>query len=189
MQPSSSAVRRLWKLLAPRKWEVVGLSLLLTLTSVLNQVSPQFVRIVIDDLIPSGEVRLFLWMGLAMLVFYLTSAAIGYAAMYFSFAFTQRVISDVRMDAYSKLLKLPLARFTKERSGSLVSRVVSDVNALENMIQAGASRLFGQLFSIVVVLVILFVMDWFLALLSLVVVDVYGRVDGDVSGAAPPRRP
>ncbi len=174
MQTSSHALDRLWKLLAPRKWQVIGLSLLLTLTSVLNQVSPQFVRIVIDELIPRGEARLFLWLALAMLVFYLTSAAIGYAAMYLSFAFTQNVISDVRMDAYSRLLKLPLARFTKERSGSLVSRVVSDVNALENMIQAGASRLFGQLFSIVVVLVILFVMDWFLALLSVVVVAFMG---------------
>ncbi len=49
-----------------------------------------------------------------------------------------------------------MARFTRERSGSLVARVVSDVNALEAMIQAGASRILGRLFGIVVVLVILF---------------------------------
>ena len=180
--PSSSALAKLWSLLAPRKWQVAGLSLLLTLSAATAQISPQFVRIVIDDLIPRGEARLFLLLGAAMLVFYLVSAGVGYAAMYLSYAFTQSVISDVRMRAYSTLLSLPLARFTRERSGSLVSRVVSDVNALEAMIQSGASRLLGQLFSIIVVLVILFIMDWVLALLSLGVVVLMALVTGTYQG-------
>ncbi len=180
--PSSSALAKLWSLLAPRKWQVAGLSLLLTLSAATAQISPQFVRIVIDDLIPRGEARLFLLLGAAMLVFYLVSAGVGYAAMYLSYAFTQSVISDVRMRAYSTLLSLPLARFTRERSGSLVSRVVSDVNALEAMIQSGASRLLGQLFSIIVVLAILFVMDWVLALLSLGVVVLMALVTGTYQG-------
>ncbi len=181
-KPPSSALAKLWSLLAPRKWQVAGLSLLLTLSAAFAQISPQFVRIVIDDLIPRGEARLFLLLGAGMLVFYLISAGVGYAAMYLSYAFTQSVISDVRMRAYSTLLSLPLARFTRERSGSLVSRVVSDVNALETMIQSGASRLLGQLFSIVVVLAILFAMDWVLALLSLGVVVLMALVTGTYQG-------
>ena len=164
------SLARLWDILAPRKWQVVGLSLLIALSAALAQLSPQFVRIVIDSLIPSGEARLFLLMAAGLAVFYLISAAVSYASMYLSFAFTQSVIADIRMRAYSRLLELPLRRFTAERSGSLVSRVVGDVNALESMIQAGASRIVGQLFSILVVLVILFVMNPLLAALSLVVV-------------------
>ncbi|CAN5892974.1 ABC transporter ATP-binding protein [soil metagenome] len=171
-QTLSDSLSKLWALLRPRKWQVLGLSLLLSLTAVLAQLSPQFVRIVIDDLIPRGELRLFLLMAAGMLVFYLLSAAVGYAAMYYSYAFTQAVISDVRLKAYGSLLALPLTRFTKERSGSLVSRVVSDVNALETMIQSGASRLLGQLFSVLVVLGILFWMNVRLALVSVVIVAV-----------------
>ncbi len=170
--PAGTSLGRLWALLAPRKWQVLGLSLLLTFAAALGQVSPQFVRITIDELIPRAELRLFVWMASVMLAFYLVSAAVGYAAMYLSYAFTQSVIYDLRMRAYERLLHLPLTRFVRERSGSLVSRVVADVNALETMIQSGASRLMGQLFSIVVVLVILFVMHWQLALLSLVGVAV-----------------
>ena len=171
-QPLSTSLSKLWALLKPRKWQVLGLSLLLSLAAALAQVSPQFVRVVIDDLIPRGELRLFLLMAAAMLAFYLVSAAVGYAAMYYSYAFTQAVISDVRLKAYGSLLALPLERFTRERSGSLVSRVVSDVNALEAMIQSGASRLLGQLFSVLVVLGILFWMNWRLALVSVGVVSV-----------------
>lgn len=169
-EDSKGAMRALWALLRPRVWQVAGLSLLLTLSSALAQITPQFVRYTIDVLIPRGEARLFLLMGAAMFGFYLFSAAVGYAAMYLSYAFTQSVIADLRMRAYAQLLRLPLTRFVRERSGSLVSRIVSDVNALETMIQSGASRLLGQLFSIALVLGILFWMDVPLALLSVGVV-------------------
>lgn len=169
-----SVLSQLWALIAPYKWQVVGLSLLIAFAAALSQVTPQFVRFVIDVAIPRGELRLFLWLGLAMLLFYAFSAVVAYASMYLSYAFTQRVISDVRLKAYSRLLSLPMKRFTAERSGSLVSRVVNDVNALESMIQAGASRIVGHLFSILVALTFLFVMNWLLALLSLVFVAVMG---------------
>lgn len=147
------------------------MSLLIAFSAGLDQVSPQFVRIVIDDLIPRGELRLFLYLALGILVFYIVNYVVSFFAMFWSFVFTQNVISDLRMRAYSSLLALPMARFTKERSGSMVSRVVADVNALESMIQAGASRIIGQLFSILVALIILFSMNWVLALIALAAVS------------------
>jgi subfamily B ATP-binding cassette protein MsbA len=180
-QPSASAsendtpqrrfdsLHRLWHVLKPYKWRVVGLSALIAVSSSLGAVGPQFVRVAFDRVIPSGELRLFVLLGGAYAGFYLLRALVGYASMYLSFAFTQSIIADIRMRAYARLLRLPVTRFTEERSGSLVSRVVSDVNALQSMIQAGSSRLAGQLFSIVVVLVIVVWMNWQLALINLVV--------------------
>lgn len=126
----------------------------------------------IDVVVPDGRLSLFLATGGVMLLYYGLSEALAFASMYYSFDFTQRVILDVRAQAYSHLLELRMERFTSERSGSLVSRVVNDVNALEAMIQAGATRIVGQLFSILVVTVILFVMNWMLALISLLVVAI-----------------
>ncbi|MEX2535762.1 MAG: ABC transporter ATP-binding protein [Trueperaceae bacterium] len=170
--PAPNALHALGRLLRPYRWVVVGLSLLIALSAALAQVTPQFVRFVIDTVIPDGRPRLFLLTGAAMAVFYVINEALSYAAMYMSYDFTQRVIKDVRANAYRHLLSLPMSRFTAERSGSLVSRVVSDVNALESMIQAGATRIVGQLFSIVVVTAILFAMNWLLALISLAVVTI-----------------
>jgi subfamily B ATP-binding cassette protein MsbA len=161
---------RFWAILAPHRLTVLGLSLLLSLSASLAAVGPQFARLVFDVLIPRGQLEPFLWLAAAMLGFYGLYAAVGYAAMYFSYAFTQRVISEVRMRAYARLLSLPMTRFGEERSGSLVSRVVSDVNALEAMIQSGSSRLLGQLFTILVVMTILFVTNARLALVTLVIV-------------------
>jgi ABC-type multidrug transport system fused ATPase/permease subunit len=170
------SLARFWAILAPRKGAVVGLSLLLTLSASLAAAGPQFVRLVFDVLIPRGEVRLFILLGAAMLAFYLLHVALSYAAMYYSYAFTQSVISEVRMKAYSRLLSLPIGRFFEERSGSLVSRVVSDVNALEAMIQSGSSRLLGQLFTILIILVVLFLTHATLALVTLLIVPILALI-------------
>ena len=168
--PVARALPRLLTLLRPYRANVVGVSLLIALASAVAQVGPQFARYVIDVAIPAGELRLFLWLALALVGYYLLREALEYAGMYVSFAFTQRVVDDVRRSTYAHLLTLPLERFTRERSGSLVSRVVGDVNALEAMIQAAASRIVGQLFSIVVVLLLMFAMHWPLALVAVLVV-------------------
>ncbi|MEJ2287897.1 MAG: ABC transporter ATP-binding protein [Deinococcales bacterium] len=164
------AVRRLAALLAPYRGRVIALSSIIAVGALVAQLAPQFARVVIDVAIPSGRPHVFLLLGGAMLGYYVLREALSFVSMYFSYALTQRVIHDLRTSAYAHLLRLPMARFTQERSGSLVARVVSDVNALESMIQAGASRILGRLFGILVVLVILFVMNWLLALVCLTIV-------------------
>jgi ABC-type multidrug transport system fused ATPase/permease subunit len=164
------ALPRLLALLAPYRAQVVGVSLLIALGSAVAQLAPQFARYVLDVAIPAGDLRTFGVLALVLVVYYVLREALEYAGMFVSFAFTQRVVDDVRRSTYAHLLTLPLARFTRERSGSLVSRVVADVNALEAMIQAAASRIVGQLFSIVVVLALMFAMHWPLALVAVLVV-------------------
>jgi ABC-type multidrug transport system fused ATPase/permease subunit len=174
--PGVRAVPRLLALLEPYRGSVLGVSLLIASTAAVQQVAPQFARYVLDVAIPAADLALFGVVAIVALGYYLLREALEYAAMYVSYAFTQRVVDDVRRRAYAHLLTLPLERFTRERSGSLVSRVVADVNALEAMIQAGASRIVGQLFSIIVVMVVLVTMHWPLALVAVLVVAVMAAV-------------
>ena len=167
---------RLWGVLAPYKVRVIGVALLISLSAALKAAGPQFVRYAFDVVIPEGEGTLFLWFGLAFAGFYLFRAIVEYGGMYWSFALTQQVVSDVRMQAYDHLLKLPVSRFSNEQSGSLSSRVVSDPNALKGMIQAAASRLSGQLVAILVVAGLLVWMNWKLALVNLVILPLLAFV-------------
>ena len=168
-QSTVAILKRLWSVLAPYKARVLALVALISFTAALEAAGPQFVRYAFDTVIPEGDSTLFLWFAATFAGFYLFRALIEYGGMYWSFALTQHVVSDVRMEAYDHLMKLPVSRFSREQSGSLSSRVVSDPNALEGMIQAAASRLSGQLVAILVVAAILVVMNWKLALVNLVV--------------------
>jgi len=169
-------VVRLAALLTPYRGRVLALSAVIAVGALIAQLAPQFARIVIDVAIPRGQAHLFVLLALAMGAYYVLREALAFVSMYFSYALTQRVIHDLRTQAYAHLLRLPMARFTRERSGSLVARVVSDVNALESMIQAGASRILGRLFGILVVLAILFAMNLLLALVCLVLVGAMALV-------------
>jgi len=169
-------LKRLWGVLAPYKVRVFALALLISFSSALAAAGPQFVRYAFDTIIPRGEAELFLWFGLAFAGFYLFKAVVEYGGMFWSFALTQQVVSDVRMEAYDHLLTLPVSRFSDEQSGSLSSRVVNDPNALEGMIQAAASRLSGQLVAILVVASILVWMNWQLALVNLVVLPLLALI-------------
>jgi subfamily B ATP-binding cassette protein MsbA len=175
-KPTLSILERLWGVLRPYRVRVLAVALLISFTAALEAVGPQFVRYAFDVVIPEGSPSSFLWFGLAFAVFYLFRALVQYGGMYWSFALTQQVVSDVRMQAYEHLLTLPVARFDDEQSGSLSSRVVSDPNALEGMIQAAASRLSGQLVAILVVAGILVWMNWKLALVNLVLLPVLAAI-------------
>lgn len=168
-EDTGAVIRELWALLSPYRRKVAALSALISLSAALGTAGPQFVRIAFDVVIPRGEAKVFVIFAAAYAGFYLFRAILGYAGMYLSFAFTQAVIADIRVRAYSRLLRLPVTRFADELSGSMTSRVVSDVNALEGMIQAAATRLAGQLFSILVVASILLWMNWRLAMVNLIV--------------------
>lgn len=133
----------LWRLLRPYRGRIIGLSLLISGTAALGAAGPQFVRVAFDRVIPSGSMRLFGLFAAAFALFYVVQALLGYAGMFLSYAFTQSVIADIRRQAYGRLLRLPITRFEDEQTGSFTSRVVSDVNALEGMIQSGATRLAG----------------------------------------------
>ncbi len=169
-------LKRLGGVLAPYRGRAIGVTLLISFSAALEAAGPQFVRYAFDVVIPAAEGTLFLWFGLAFAGFYLFRAVVEYGGMYWSFALTQQVVSDVRMEAYDHLLELPVSRFADEQSGSLSSRVVSDPNALEGMIQAAASRLTGQLVAILVVASILVWMHWQLALVNLVVLPLLAAI-------------
>jgi len=173
---SDSDLMRLWRLLEPYRARIAGLAVLISSTAALSAASPQFVRYALDVVIPSGEVRAFGLFAAVFAGFYILQGLLQYAGMYQSFAFTQSVISDIRMQAYRRLLHLPVSHYAEERSGSLTSRVVNDVNALEGMIQAGATRLAGQLFSIFVVAGVLVWMNWRLAMVNLVVMPLVALI-------------
>ncbi len=171
---SENAWKALVRLVAPYGRRLAWVAFAIAVASGVAQFAPQFVRYVFDVVIPAGEARLFLWTGLAIVAFHLVSEGLKYVSMLASFAFTQDVVNETRRQAYGRLLSLPLDRFVRERSGSLVSRVVNDVNALEAMLQAGATRIVGHAVSIVVVLIILFAMEWRLALVAIAIVALMG---------------
>lgn len=110
---------------------------------------------------------------LGLLVVVLVRAAASYA-MTVCFALAgNRLLTSVRADAFAHLQKLSLTFHDKARTGDLVQRITSDVGRLKEVAVTAALPLIGNLLTLVAMLVVVFVLDWQLALCMLVVFPIF----------------
>jgi ATP-binding cassette subfamily B protein len=79
----------------------------------------------------------------------------------------QRVMRDLRMEIFGHLQRLSVSFFDRNPVGRLITRVTSDVEALNELFTAGVVAGLGDLFTLLAILVAMFVIDWRLALASL----------------------
>ena len=132
------------RLLHPFRGQAVLAVVLLLARSGLDLGLPQVFRWLLDVAIPARDLQL-LGAGAAFsLAMVLARAAIHYAAVYVSFDLTQRAVHHLRVRLFRHIESLPLAFFHAERQGAVVSRLTTDVGAIERFIQAIFSRLAGE---------------------------------------------
>ncbi|UBV41905.1 ABC transporter ATP-binding protein/permease [Deinococcus taeanensis] len=120
-----------------------------------------------DVLLNGLTVTALAYMGLKVLEFALQygfTLAIGYLG--------QNVLRDIRADVFSKLQRLHLAFFDQNPVGRLITRVTSDVDAINQFITGGLVSLIQSTFIIVVYVVIMLSVNWRLALISFTVLPV-----------------
>ena len=76
----------------------------------------------------------------------------------------QAAINQVRQRVYDHVLRLPIAHFDATQSGTLISRIMSDAEGVRNIVGTGIVQLVGGALTAIVVLIILFVLNWQLTL-------------------------
>lgn len=123
---------------------MLGIGLILILIqSAAGLVAPYASRFLFDDIVPNKNMH-GLWILIAVVAFSILIRAIT------SFAITrllsvqaQLMISQMRVQVQSKLLKLPIGFFDNHKSGALVSRVMTDVEGVRNLVGTGFVQLIG----------------------------------------------
>lgn len=160
---------RFIRYLAPYRWKVLGVLLLLPPMIVTKLVQPYLLKIAIDSHIVTGRMA-----GLPLLAFYfflvlLADSLLTYAEIYLLQLLGQRVMQDLRMELFSRVQRLSSAFFDRTPTGSLVTRLTSDVEALGEMFTAGVITIAGDL---LMLLGIVGIMLWMNLKLSLVTFSV-----------------
>jgi ATP-binding cassette, subfamily B, multidrug efflux pump len=89
-------------------------------------------------------------------------------ATYFSNLLSQSVIKDIRTKTFNHLLSFKMRYFDKTPVGALVTRVVSDVEAITEVFSAGLMEISGDLISLFFILILMFSTNWQLSLMTLI---------------------
>lgn len=176
---SDKKVSFLWaakEFIWPRK-AIISLGLgLIIIKSLAGLVLPYASKTLLDDVIPSKDVEaltsLLLYVGLAILV----QAIISFALTRILSVEAQHLISVLRAKVQKKLLTLPISFFDNNKSGALVSRVMSDVEGVRNLVGTGFVQLIGGSITAVISLIILININAMMTLFVLVPVLTFAIV-------------
>jgi len=159
-------MRRLLAYLRPYRPQVAFAIAAIIGHACLELAPPYLTKIVIDRYIPARDVS---GLGLVAAV-YLTVLAASFALEYvqtWTMQLTgQRIMFDLRMQMMTHLQRLDLRFYDRNPVGRLMTRVTTDVDVLNDLFTAGVVSVFGDVFTLIGIMVMLVWMDWRLALVA-----------------------
>jgi ATP-binding cassette, subfamily B, multidrug efflux pump len=159
-------MRRLLGYLRPYKLQVAIALAAIIAASVLQLAQPWLMKVAIDDYIARGDVAGMDGIALAFLAILLGSFALEYLQTWVLQMTGQRIMYDMRMQIYEHLQKLDLKFYDRNPVGRLMTRVTSDVDVLNDLFTAGVVSVFGDVFTLAGIMIVLLTMDWRLALIA-----------------------
>ncbi len=169
----SRLMKRLLDYLRPYRWRVIIAMALVAVVTPLELAPPWIFGRAIDKfLVPSAEARLAesaAWRGIILLsLLYLGVLIFDFLAQYVQIRIMQRVgqqtMYDMRTEIFGRLQRLPMSYFDRNPVGRLMTRVTTDVDALNDLFAAGVVTMINDFFLLVVMAVLLFRIDSRLAL-------------------------
>src|SRR6059058_5839764 len=158
---------------AHRKRLSLGFVLLLV-NRVAGFVLPASPKYVIDRVIGQHRPELLLPLALATGAATLVQAVTGFGLSQILGVAAQRAITDMRRTVQAYVLRLPVSYFDSTKSGILISRIMSDAEGIRNLVGTGLVQLVGGLLTGAVALVVLFVLNWRLTTIAILILGCFG---------------
>ena len=140
-----SVLPEVWALVKPRRKLLAGGLGLIVISRAAGLVLPASTKFLIDDVIGQKQFDLLLPLVLAVGAATAIEAATSYSLTQLLSKSGQRLIAELRQKVHSHLARLPVAYYDSHKTGSLVSRVMSDVEGVRNLVGTGLVELVGGL--------------------------------------------
>jgi len=180
-QDVRGTMRRLWGYLKRRKWLLISTVALIALSSGLALLGPYLMGIAIDTYILAGDLPGLARTALLMIGVYGGSSLATWLQLYVMASVAQRTVRDIRNDLFAKLQTLSLRFFDRHTHGELMSRLSNDVENISNVLNQGVTQFISSVLSVAGVVVVMCLINWRLALVSLVTVPLMVFLSGAVA--------
>jgi ATP-binding cassette subfamily B multidrug efflux pump len=162
-------MRRLLRYLRPYKAQVAVALAAIISGSVLQLAQPYLMKIAIDRYIATQDFRGIDRIAIAYFFILIGSFVLEYVQTWMLQMTGQRIMYDMRLQIYEHLQRIDLQFYDRNPVGRLMTRVTTDVDVLNDMFTAGVVSIFGDVFTLVGIMVVLVMMDWRLALVTFAV--------------------
>ena len=162
-------MKRLLRYLAPHRTAVTVSILLLIATSVLELLGPFLTKIAIDRYMKTGDEAGVIRMAAIYLGALIAALGLGYAQIYIMQKVGQQIMVRLRAQIFAHLQQLHLGFYDRNPVGRLLTRLTSDVDALNEMFTSGVVAIFGDVITLLGIMGVLLYLDWKMALVAFAV--------------------
>ena len=158
-----------------RKLVFIGL-ILIVIRSLSGLVLPWQSKVLLDEVVPSKDPSLLNNLIIIVLLAILVQAVTSFLLTRILSVQAQYLISELRAKVQKKVLSLPISFFDNTKSGALVSRIMTDVEGVRNLIGTGLVQLVGGSFTAIVSLIILIKLNPWMTLFVFVPLSIFGYI-------------
>ncbi|GAB7190349.1 ABC transporter ATP-binding protein [Kineococcus sp. NUM-3379] len=170
---SWATVRRIGGFAAPHRRRLVAFVLLSVVTSALAVATPLLAGDVVDAIVSGADVSLVVRYSLLIAVIALVEAALGLLARWLSATIGEGLIEQLRTAVFDHVQRMPIAFFTRTRTGALVSRLNSDVIGAQRAFAGTLSGVVGNVVTLTLTLATMLSISWQITLLALLLLPVF----------------
>jgi len=166
-------LRRLLRYLGPHTAAVAAAFTLIIAQAGIDLVGPYLTKVAIDRHIARGDAS-----GLARVAgLYLLALGAAFVVRfgqnYIMQMAGQRIMQDMRREIFAHLQRLHVGHFDRNPVGRLMTRVTTDVDAVNELFTSGVVTVFGDLFTLVGIMAVMVALDWRLALVTFAVIPLF----------------
>ena len=152
---------------APYKAKISVVLVAILATSFIGLINPLLLKQLIDVAIPEKNWQLLLLFVGLMIILPIISGLIGVGQSYLNNVIGQSVMHDLRTALYTHLQAMPLRFFTETKTGEIQSRLANDVGGIQSVVTDTAASVTSNVAIAVSTIIVMFLIDWRLTLLSL----------------------
>ncbi len=168
---------RIWAFARPHRGRLLAYLLLTVVSATVGVLTPVLAGAVVDAIVAGGEVSVAaatvvgLAGGIAALA--IVEAVVGLVSRWFSSRVGEGLIVDLRRAVYEHVQRMPVAFFTRTRTGALVSRLNNDVIGAQSAITSTLATVLSNSIQLVLALAVMITLAWQVTVLALVLLPIF----------------
>ncbi|GAA1519288.1 ABC transporter ATP-binding protein [Kribbella lupini] len=170
---SKATLKRILAFARPHRRLLIAFLVLSTAAAVLAVATPVLAGRVVDAIVNGKAVGTVVWLAVLIAVIAIAEAGISLFTRWLSARIGEGLILDLRTAVFDHIQKMPIAFFTRTRTGALVSRLNNDVIGAQRAFSDTLSGVVSNLVMLVLTLVVMLNVSWQITLLALILLPVF----------------
>lgn len=172
----SKVLPDIWRLVKPRRWLLAGSFMLMVFNRASGLVLPTSTRYLVDNVMVRHELALLPWIVGIVVAATVVQGASSFALTQLLSKAGQRLIAELRTEVQSHIGRLPVAFYDENRTGTLVARIMTDVEGVRNLIGTGVIDLFGGILTALFAFAYLIHLNVKMTLMTFLILALFGLI-------------